>query len=228
LHGLWYNGVTQRDEANGYSVDSKEHILEILKQDGPMTVGDLAKRLSLSRSATRHHLRVLERNGLIAALGTMTPRGVGRPGLLYGLTAHALDAFPHGYDRLAERLLREMKETLSAAQVVQCCERMGREMAAEAPRRIPGQPIDAFLQDLVVYLTQHGYLARIVQDGGQRYLELGNCPYARVVEKHPEVCTLDQAMLRELLTEKIRPVHLWTGGGQTCRFAIPPSTTPSP
>ena len=201
-------------------MDNKELILQILKRNGPTTVGDLAEALGLSRSATRHHLRVLERSGLVAPQGTTPPSGVGRPGLLYGLTARALHFFPQGYDRLVDGLLREIKALLAPGQVTRLCERIGKEMAAEAPRRRPGQPIPEYLSELADFLSQRGYLAQVVETAEGWHLELGNCPYARVAQAHEEICMLDQVMLREILPGEIAPVHLWVEGARTCAFAV--------
>ncbi len=201
-------------------MDNKELILQILKRNGPTTVGDLAEALGLSRSATRHHLRVLERSGLVTTQGTTTPSGVGRPGLLYGLTPRALNSFPQGYDRLVDGLLREIKALLAPAQVTRLCERIGKEMAAEAPRRRPGQSIREYLNELADFLTERGYLAQVIESEGHWHLELGNCPYARVAQTHEEMCLLDQVMLREILSEEIQPIHLWVSGARTCSFAV--------
>jgi predicted ArsR family transcriptional regulator len=202
-------------------VENQERILHILKRNGPATVGGLAETLELSRSATRHHLRVLERGGLVAPLGTTTPAGVGRPGLLYGLTPYALSIFPHGYDRLANGLLREIKSLLEPAQVIRLCERIGREIAAQAPRRQPQQPIGEYLRAVTNFLTARGYLAEIAEEDGQWQLRLSNCPYAYVAQAHAEVCWLDQVMLRQVISEEIKPIHLWVNGARGCSFSIP-------
>ncbi|MCS7221151.1 MAG: ArsR family transcriptional regulator [Anaerolineae bacterium] len=200
--------------------------MQILKRNGPSTVSDLANALELSRSATRHHLRVLERNGLVAALGTATPTGVGRPGLLYGLTSQALSVFPQGYDRLVNGLLREIKTLLMPAQVIRLCERIGKELAAEAPQRRPGQSVAEHFQEVADFLTSRGYLAQFTQEGDQWTLELGNCPYACVVQVHAEVCMLDQVMLSEILSDEVKPIQLWVNGAPTCSFSFTPPSEP--
>ena len=209
-------------------MDNKELILQILKRNGPSTVSDLANALELSRSATRHHLRVLERNGLVAALGTATPTGVGRPGLLYGLTPQALNVFPQGYDRLVNGLLREIKALLAPAQVIGLCERIGKDLAAEAPQRRPGQSVAEYFQEIADFLTSRGYLAQFTQEGNQWTLELGNCPYAYVVQSHAEVCMLDQVMLSGILSDEIKPIQLWINGAQTCSFSFTFPVEPGP
>ncbi|GAB4556606.1 MAG: hypothetical protein Kow0047_00240 [Anaerolineae bacterium] len=202
-------------------MDNKEQILEILKQRGPTTVGELAQALNLSRSATRHHLRVLERQRLVAPQGTSAPSGVGRPGLLYGLTPQAQDAFPHGYDRLAQALMREMKATLGASEVAQSCERIGKSWAAEAPKRKAGQRLSSYLQQVSAFLSDRGYLARVAREGDGWVLELANCPYAHVAQAHSEVCCADVAMLRQLLGDELEVNVLWARDSRSCRFHVP-------
>ena len=76
---------------------TRQEILEILKEERQATVEDLAQRLELTPMTIRHHLNVLQAQGLIEAAKVRRSQKVGRPRLVYTLTEAADDHFPQSY-----------------------------------------------------------------------------------------------------------------------------------
>ena len=73
---------------------TRQEILEILKEDKQATVEDLAERLQLTPMTIRHHLNVLQAQNLVTTATVRRSQKVGRPRLVYTLTAAADDLFP--------------------------------------------------------------------------------------------------------------------------------------
>jgi DNA-binding transcriptional ArsR family regulator len=85
----------------------RENILSLLKEEGPMSVNELKQELNITRSAIRQHLISLEGKGLVDH--DIRRQVIGRPTLLYKLTAKAEDFFRSASGkRREERIKKEI------------------------------------------------------------------------------------------------------------------------
>src|SRR5947208_14112207 len=78
-------------------------ILHLLKRAQPLTAKDLARQLSVSANAIRHHLQELEAEALIVY--GREQRGVGAPTFAYRLNADGDAVCPRAYDKSLHQLL---------------------------------------------------------------------------------------------------------------------------
>jgi predicted ArsR family transcriptional regulator len=83
------------------------------------------------------------------------------------------------------------------------------------------QPLAKRLNLTVEKLNQMNYHARWeAGPEGPRVL-FGNCPYALILEKHPELCRMDQAMLQKLTGQPARQIFRTGKDGSTvCVFVM--------
>jgi predicted ArsR family transcriptional regulator len=52
-------------------------------------------------------------------------------------------------------------------------------------------------------------------------LIFGHCPYAEIIEKHPELCRMDEALIRQLMGDSaLQMFKIGTDGSVTCVFAL--------
>ena len=107
-------------------------ILEILKEQGDLTVAEMARQLGMAPVSVRHHLDVLQGEQLICSPRVRRHGTVGRPRQVYALTEAANAYFPRNHGILAGKLLEEMKGVLSPAELQALFERLADSMAAEA------------------------------------------------------------------------------------------------
>ena len=68
---------------------TRRHVVELLRR-GAATVGETAKRLDLTASAVRVHMKALERQGIVRRAGSVVT-GSNRPAAIFEL-APAADA----------------------------------------------------------------------------------------------------------------------------------------
>ncbi|RPI96394.1 MAG: hypothetical protein EHM40_01495 [Chloroflexi bacterium] len=80
-------------------------------------------------------------------------------------------------------------------------------------------------------LNEAHYMARWEAGAEGPHVILGICPYAAIIEKHPELCQMDAAMLAEWMGQPAAQIFR-TGkeGSSVCVFALgnkaPPSVSP--
>ena len=91
---------------------TRQDILDFLRRHRQSTVKELGEHLGLTSTGIRQHLTVLERDGLVEA---REERGhVGRPALVYRLTAKGDALFPKMYDALANAVIEEARSLVGA------------------------------------------------------------------------------------------------------------------
>lgn len=182
----------------------RRRIAEILKEQGTATVAQLAEQLGMAQVSVRHHLDILVGEDLIELTGVLRHNGAGRPSQVYALTPNAAKLFPQRYDALASHILAELKATLPGDAVRGVLQRVAEQTAGEAPLETPAQPIEDRLEQVTEFLTEKGYNARWEKHGGYYELHTCNCPYAGVADDHPELCMMDETMMRRLLPGAVR------------------------
>lgn len=207
---------------------TRQQILSILREEKQATVEDLAERLELTPMTIRHHLNVLQAQGLVAASKVRRSKKVGRPRLVYTLTDAADDLFPHGYDELARRLVGEVKETMGEEQLRAMFHRIAADLAAEAPPAEKGQRFEDRLDQVAEYLDAQGFLSRWEKTDEGYLLINVNCPYRQVARDHPEVCILDVDLLERLLGVKPQRQKSMRAGDAACTFLLQPDESWAP
>lgn len=200
---------------------TREQILHILKMRGAATVEELSEELGLTPVTIRHHLDVLNREGLISPPEPLRKPGPGRPQYLYRLAEAASHLFPKHYDLLAVELLSEVADTVSSEEMDTMLDRIAQRMAARAGISPDSDPAER-LRATVAFLNESGYMASTGQDdAGRVLLHVANCPYERVARNRLEPCALDEKVLTLLLGyEPERIASSVSSRGNRCTYVV--------
>lgn len=197
---------------------TRDQVLNAIKARGQATIVELAEALSISSVSVRHHLSALQAQGLIQAAEVR--QGVGRPHHVYSLTATALERFPTKYMRLSERLLDELKSALPRETIEAMFSRMAQDAVAEYAAKLEGKPLEEKMDGLVEILGTEGFMAQWNKTGESLLVTEYNCPYLRLGQRHPEVCAMDEAMMREVLQANVEKTTCVLDGAERCVFVI--------
>ncbi len=198
----------------------RQRILEILKERGTATVAEFGRELGMAPVSVRHHLDILQADGLIHSPGVHRKGRVGRPQQVYALTPAASRYFPNNFRGLTDGMLDELKITLQPAQMVRMLQNIATREAAGFPSLPPEASLEERLGKIAEFLSQRGYLARWEKKDGHYLLHTLNCPYAGVAEEHRELCELDQALVNQLLGVKARRLSRMAEGDNRCSFVV--------
>ncbi|MCQ3928975.1 MAG: hypothetical protein DPW16_00825 [Chloroflexi bacterium] len=207
--------------------ETRRHILDILKKNTEMTVDEIVALLHQSNekkvtaATIRHHLDILQENGLVEAPEVRRRESPGRPQYVYRLTEKGQDFFPSNYAGLASSLLDQIKSRLSRPEINVILEGVADQMSAEAgiPKDLP---IEDRLDYVVGYLTGIGYEANWRADSsGKGYiLSTSNCPFEKVADSHDEVCNIDMHLVANLLGVVPRRLGRIAEGEKSCNYFI--------
>lgn len=163
----------------------------------------------MSAATVRHHLRVLASDGRLELTSVRGRGGKGRPEKLYSLPRSALG---DNLTALSDALLAEAGPSLRVESLV-------RRLVGEAD--LSGQPLAKRLNLTVDAFNRMNYHAHWEAGPQGPRILFGHCPYAAIIEKHPELCRMDETMLRELTNQPARQISRTGKEGSTvCVFAI--------
>ena len=187
----------------------RQKVLTYMNKAGNASAREIARSLKLSPATVRHHLRVLVSDGRLELRSVRGRDGKGRPEKVYSLPRSALG---HNLDGLADALLAE--EVQGAPM-----EALAKHLTAESD--FSGQPLAKRLNLTVEKLNQMSYHAHWEAGAQGPRIIFAHCPYAAIVGKHPELCAMDHAILRELAGQSVRQIFK-TGkeGSSVCVFVL--------
>ena len=197
---------------------TRERILQTLLNHPQSTIQDLAEAVGINAISVRHHLTSLQAEGLVNA--EEERHGVGRPRLVYGLTEKGLERFPTRYLRLTNRLLDQMKEALPPAAINKLFTSMAADMAADYAEQIRSLSVEEKLEFIKDLLAREGFAVEWERQGEEYLIHEITCPYYHVGQAHPEVCTVDQTLISEVMSIPVQKIHCLLSGDSHCTYVI--------
>ncbi|CAG1002497.1 hypothetical protein ANAEL_03074 [Anaerolineales bacterium] len=185
---------------------ARQKVLAHLKKTRSASAREIARALDMSTPNVRHHLGVLVSDGRVEVNAVYQHGGRGRPEKVYSLSQAVLG---DNLSVLADALLDEkMNLEVVGERIAQSHGLVG----------IANQPMAKRLSALVDKLNEMHYQARWEAGAEGPRVIFGRCPFAKVVEKHPELCGLDLSLLEKSLG---RPIAQTTKVETHARGACP-------
>jgi len=204
---------------------ARQKILEYLKRHGQATVNELADHLNMAPVSVRHHLDLLIGDSLVEASRVRRQTGAGRPRRLYTLTPHADDLFPNRYQALAQRSLGALKRVLSPEDMQRVMEEMAEDILQRAPANLEDLSPEERLRETIAFLNSEGYMAFCECPNDQYILHTCHCPYRELAEQYPEICHIDEVLVRRLTGMTPLRVTKIVSGATRCTYRL---TAPEP
>jgi predicted ArsR family transcriptional regulator len=207
---------------------SRQRLLAYIQAQQVVTVQDLSRALQMTPANARHHLAILAEQGLVETVSVRPTKGRGRPAKRYRLSERAAG---HNLDRLSCALLDELSQMLPEEERVEGMKRIARRLTGEAPGKAveapdrAGRPVglaQRFFQ-AIQRLNEMHYQARWEAHAEAPHVILGRCPYAAILDEHPELCQMDAQLLEILLELPARQTArqaVDSNGTVFCKFVV--------
>lgn len=197
---------------------TRDRILQTLLRRPRRTITDLAGAVGINPISVRHHLSNLQVEGMVSS--EEERHGVGRPRLVYMLTEAGMERFPTRYLRLTTRLLAQMKESMPAPVVTKLFRQVAEELAREYADQVRGLGVEERLEFVTDLLAQEGFTVEWEKQGDEYRIHEISCPYYQIGVNHPEVCTVDQALISKMLSLPAEKVECILNGGAHCTYVV--------
>ena len=207
---------------------TRQAVLDLIVEKGPVTATVLAKVLDLTTAAVRRHIGALEDAGLIVEYDGSKPgkRGRGRPARYYVATRSGHDTLPEDYSELASRALSFIEQTSGEQAVADFAAARSRDIErkyAPAVRAAPDDPRSKAMA-LADALTEDGYAATVREVGSGGYavqLCQGHCPVQDVAGHFPQLCEAETQAFARLLGVHVQRLATLAGGEHVCTTSVP-------
>ena len=199
---------------------TRQQILDYLRRHGRGTVKELGQLLGLTSTGIRQHLTVLERDNLVE--GREERGRVGRPTLVYSITATADDLFPKAYDQLVNVLLEEIRATAGNEQLYQMLQRAAQRLAEPHLDAVDGKPLGERVKAAAEALEQQGCVAEVSQANGEYFIDEYSCPFPKAAEHDRAVCVLHVEFVRLLTGADTRLTRSLLRGESACTYRVRP------
>lgn len=203
--------------------ETRSEIVECLKSQGRMSVGEIAEAVGVSRVCARRHLDLLSKGGLVSY--EVVKRERGRPGFVYYLTENASLLYPTSYDAFALGLLKNVGKLFGADAITMLIENHCNDNISFLKTELEGLGFKEKIRKLSDLLNDRGYATslRRMRDGSY-LIEQHNCPMVALASVYDQFCNEELRLYRELLgVEVIRDCRI-TGGARSCNYRIFPES----
>jgi predicted ArsR family transcriptional regulator len=195
---------------------SDSDLLDLLRIAGPLRITEMAHAMEVTPTAVRQRLTRLLHKGLIQREPVRSGRG--RPRHNYWLTEQGLQLTGSNFTDLAMALWREVRAIEDDQLRREMLRRIVRAMAAGYSDEIRGQSPSERMQSLRELLAQRRIPVSLETNGGRPALTAHACPYPKLAETDPSICTLERLLFSELLGYDVELTHCRLDGAGDCRF----------
>jgi DeoR family suf operon transcriptional repressor len=215
---LWYilDRISQKRKVKMKS--TRERILKTLLTRPNATISDLAIAVDINTISVRHHLTNLLAEGLIFA--SEVRHGVGRPRLVYSLTESGQERFPTRYLNLTNRLLEQLKKTLSQEQINEMFVNMAQSVATDQREQINKLSFEDKLNFIQKTLATEGFMIEWEKSGEDYLINEIACPFYHIGQSHPEVCVLDKTFITSILAISAEKITCILNGDHHCTYMV--------
>jgi predicted ArsR family transcriptional regulator len=202
---------------------TRQQVIEHLHSRRQTSAQEISRVLRMTPANARHHLNTLLNEGVIEVAGQQPASGKGRPTRLYRLTQ---PAHRHSLDKLASTLLEELAALLPPDDHESCLGRIAARLQGEAAspegdaRGSSARPLPQALFETVRRLNELNYAARWEAHARGPRLILGHCPFAAIIQEHPELCRMDAHLLEGLLGAPVQQLARLVPDGQGERQCV--------
>jgi predicted ArsR family transcriptional regulator len=201
---------------------TRRAIVKLLKTEGALDSGRLAKRLHLTPMAVRQHLYALQREKLVTSEERRVP--IGRPAKHWRLTRQADGLFPDAYAELNVALIEAVGHAFGPRGLQRVlASREAKQRTDLARRVVQSAPLKARLLQLARVRTEEGYMAEVRPDGRGGFLFIENhCPICAAATVCQGFCTTELDLFRTVLGPDAlveRTEHI-VSGDRRCVYTV--------
>ena len=197
---------------------ARQKVLAYLKKTRTVSAAQIGRVLRMSAANVRHHLSVLCSDGRAVLVAETRKGGRGRPVKVYGLSESLLG---NNLALLSDLILTEWLSKLSPVKRADAMAVIAKELGNQLGQINSNVPMAKRLVLVIEKLNTLHYQARWEAGAEGPRVIFAHCPYAGVIDKHPELCILDSALLEELTEQSLEQIaKMEKGGNSFCVFRL--------
>nr|WP_295971891.1 winged helix-turn-helix transcriptional regulator [uncultured Bacillus sp.] len=199
---------------------TKEQILAHLKQNGSMTIMELANEIKITEMAVRRHIQTLEREKLVRS--DVKKQTMGRPSKVYQLAENGEDYFPKKYKEFSIELLNGLKEAGQEQLLKDILQKRKLWLLEKYKHDLKYERLNDRVARLKEIQDLDGYMPQIDYEQGETHFKELNCPYIDIAKEFPQICQTEIEFIMEFLgLQSITVEKSMADGHSCCHYIIP-------
>jgi predicted ArsR family transcriptional regulator len=197
---------------------ARQKVLAYLKKNRAVSAAQIGRALKMSAANVRHHLSMLCSDGRAVLVAETRKGGRGRPVKVYGLSENLLG---NNLALLSDLMLTEWLGKLSPAKRADAMAVIAKALISQLGQINSNVPMVKRLALVIEKLNALYYQARWEAGAEGPRVLFAHCPYAGIIDKHPELCMLDSALLEGLAMQSVQQTaKMEKSGSSVCVFRI--------
>ncbi len=225
--------ATASDVAAEEDCSTRQRILRLIVEEGPVSAVQLATDLDLTPAGVRRHVGGMLAAGEIVEHHSPAPGRAqrGRPARRYVATARGQASLTNAYSDLAAEALAFLGRIGGEDAVRDFARQRVLDMHShhgDAIARATGVP--ERLDVLAERLSGDGFAASVRPLPGGRAVQLcqGHCPVQAVAARFPQLCEAEAQLFSDLLGVHVQRLSTLASGGHVCTTHVPLTPVPVP
>jgi predicted ArsR family transcriptional regulator len=197
---------------------TRQRILTYLNTYHQATAPQLATIFDRTQANIRYHLNILQQDGHIEIVGQSPHSGAGRPTYIYMLTKESQE---DALDQLASALLEQTISARSVRQRNQHLQGIADKLIRTQPE--PQKSITLQLSAAIQRLNELRYKSHWEAHIDGPKILFAQCPYAKIINRHPELCEMDALLISTLTGIKCQleqKISRSQAGPDHCQFIL--------
>ena len=190
-------------------------VVDLLRGDKSLGIGELAEFLGVTATAVRQRLDRLMRAGMVERTTVAKPRG--RPSHAYSLTATGRRLGGDNFRDLAMVLWKEVRSVTDEGVRRGLLNRIAGALADVYRHRVTGTTSADRLADVAALFADRD-IACSVERGALPVLTSFSCPYPDLAEQDRAICAAERLMIQELVGTAVQLSECRLDGAPCCRF----------
>ncbi len=196
---------------------ARQRVFAYLRSHPGSSAVQIGRALGMSAANVRHHLSILCSDGRVEKVGKVNKTGRGKPVNNYSLSI----LLGNNLTSLANAVMSEWLKARSTNELRKAMRSLARTIQLELKTHELRGPLPGRLIGLVERLNSRSYQARWEAGSAGPRVLFGRCPYQAIIEKHPELCLMDQAVLEQTLdVYALQTTRIGKNGSTHCTFLI--------
>ncbi len=198
--------------------NSRQKILNYILEQKCATVEELSKVFKVTPANVRHHLSILIEQGSITIIGLKSAESKGRPAQIYSSTQQTNQ---NNLEALTEVLLSQALKNIEQNEAWAVLKSVANQMVANYP--VDKHNPTRQLYSSIRMLNRMNYQAHWEAHGDNPHIMMGHCPYITLLDRHPEICRMDQYVLEALLDTPVEHLEKLSFDGRglsRCVFSV--------
>ena len=190
-------------------------IIALLRRSS-RTVEEIATDLRVTGNAVRAQIQLLERGGMVHAVGTRAHDGAGKPASLYAIAPSAEATLSAAYAPVLRALLASMRDRLDPEMIDVLMRDTGKRLAPTDARKTS---LEARVRVAASILTALGAELDVEKSGDGYLLRGYACPLSAVVRTQPRACLAVEELVSAIVGVPVRECCDRVDGAR-CRFQV--------